>query len=117
MQIEDFIEKVIHNIEYELSNSVHFKPIEIIEDNPNEYQNVSKYGIEIRPNESHDNSSEFILEFIAIKRSEVELTRASIWYETGTKEQILKALKNKDLPEKFNSFISKKSQDFLLEDY
>ena len=114
--VKDFLSELVQRAEFEVHDTGTFREIELLTDNPNQYQEVAKYGFRIRPDGSSNNSKERILEFAATKKSEHEKTTAYELCARGTREEILAKLKDPKILDDLQTYVKKASKDFFIED-
>lgn len=119
-QVESLVNETHERARFEVTDVGHFKPIEIIMKNDNEYQEVEKFGLRIRPADSKNNSNERIFEMFATKKvdSGEEIVSKDVIekIEPVTRQDIIQKLKDPNFKDELKAFVQDSSNRFLMED-
>jgi len=117
--IESLIAETTERARFEVHDNGYFKPIEIMMNHDNEYQEVESYGLRIRPSEAKNNSNGRILEVFAKKREEggsTTLYKSITENFPSSRNEILKKLRDPKLADEIKEFIDESDRHFFLED-
>lgn len=113
--VQDLLAEVIDEVNSKVYDVGTFPEIVKLIDNPNQYQGIDKIGFRIRPDSDSINSKKRILQLVATKKSKTEKAPRYQYYAVGTKEEILRKLKDKKILEDLKKHIDDSSMDFITE--